>query len=1501
MTKTEWADPLPLLSLIISLVELDNENIKKKIYLPVINKTSIEQKRFLAFISEQNFLVEIEKHGINIFHPLEEIEGKYIKITDSYKEKINSFKIHLSYNDCTILPANIVDLNHSSISSIGIERYVDNMLHSIRHRIKNKITEQETYNRMTLFLKETLENILDHAYKTKTKKYAGFYIRYRVGLLNNSLDNVSRESLKKIVQQEHTTCPRLHKKFVHNVSGFLEIFVIDAGNGLTKNYFNSDKKNFREAWRETIGLGKRGGNSPIKNTEFGGLYTLSRLCLNNYLVARDFNEWIGDDLPIKGGNLEYAPNKSYDLIIERSKQIEGLALIGRISWKNSTDEGKNWRKYQSNNSIENPFLKTLKEPKDIYSKYYKRHFYLMENKPFYIIDDRFKFQNLELKKNYFSYRESCDFCLFLPQEGLSKNKIFNLIQDSFIKSKISKKVIIIADIPIWEASLFELALERASFSKFFLEKFNKIILITRRLSVNILNKKNDVFISDKDASENYIKSKHKEYSPDLSLVHYIELIRTHDSMLYWQHIKDLNNDGEYFLNEKVTWYKDQEETHLQGFLNFAKTLTDNYFKKLYNFSLERSLILSSLGCNYINSDILTKLISLKFNSLFYNKSNTKNHTKKLRVLLGSVYVTGQTELESEVNKTNTSKVKIYFFHNNNSDTDPKLIYKLFIWPSKGVNWINENLSPQNEDIYSNSYRRVGTSYVIAPYGWKYFPIPRYKLFNRKTKQFISDFDLNKINDSNYYFKSVYKSNPVETYSDWQGRKNQIISIGHNSYESNHDLFKINFPFIINESFLVGGKLAQFLVAEFLNSLGSDEKNLTHNDNDSILNGVKKYLKTEYLNKKLNENSIIVYPYHFNSDYIISVVKKYIDPILHDKIIALFPINEERSSSTFLISPITIESIKKKIEKMRTKNPSEQMNATIFDDATIGGKTRKEIKHILSSLGINNITTINILERRRLPFNTSDPDTTKSYWRLDIPRLGTKDICPICKVLTVFDNIKRNTTSEDVISRINDIKHLWKKKYPYHRSGEKIINPTNINFDENSKRLKNKFGIYFDGKEHKQCGGENNKIEIINSLGLSIYISELYSMTSRDNLIFQYTNNDKISDEVKIEILSTYLLLFGKELPSLICKKIIEILFKLCKDYELTNMSSYALVSLLSQGNDNLEFLYRTFKDEGEVDINIGNRDMQILCLILSLNPNSEFNKLKSLNRLRKGYENLKDLYKQFHSEIINDYGIKHDTPLQLILNESNHKLKNIRQAEDSCDKLHYLLEEIPSWNYRNDNSKFQNDNYIKTSIDMISSYKNESQKINANYEEISTLKQIANKLFKFLELIHNELFLCVGIGLDDEFPIKQKINELIEKSDLDIDFSENFKKIDLYTKDRMIERWIVWDKDVERKFSFLLKNIEHASKSINDPFNRTSVKKKAWLNIDYYEPENKLSLVIYNHSNKFAQEVKASTNKKIKREKLHLKELKISIDYEDYIVGNTKLKLLKTIITFPYL
>ena len=1142
----------------------------------------------------------------------------------------------------------------------------------------------------------------------------------------------------------------------------------------------------------------------------------------------------------------------------------------------------------------------------------KKYSELEGKKQSFISDKRFDL-NFMKDENYLNQETNDQFCFFLPHEHESKNDIFNLVNDiKFLGgSKNRSRTVIIADIPVCECGLYQLAIEGASFGKEFTNNVDRIVLISQRLSVLVLSseitKSGVVYKNSKEETNFYIKNRPKLFSPHLSLLHAIEWLKTHDSMIVWKYIKKYNNTKLFFVDKTIEWFKGLEEEELNGYLDFEKTLTDSFLKKVYHNALQRTLCLSICSkCSYTAEDPLMLTLSNYMNTLYYNrrKTNSSNFEPKL-IALGSVYVSGAT-YSSDVTNINM------FLHKDSAKFVEKrnTVMHLFAWAEK-----NDYFKPNSNDESSNyPYRRVGSTYAIAPFGWRYFPVPRYKAKNNKGKENIENrffFSSQEMKEKEIKFQSIYKCSPKDTYNYWQGGNGLFVGISHVDYETKHDILNINFPFIVKESFLLGGDLASFLLGEVASALSLEEEDLDFRDNDFRDNIKLKENVLEYINKNkdkyINRHcSFVVYPYHSNTDQIIDTIKNHIKK--EDVIfIPLIPLNKERTGTSFQPSPLTIEMLRKTIDS--AKHNAEEINALLLDDAIIDGKTQEEIKHILYGLDVSHVMSVFILERRRIPYNTSDNTKTSAFWRLDIPRLGPRESCPLCKALDIISDFKKQVISNSARTRIEDWKKIWEAKTENTLERTQTLNPVKIQLPKNAKR----FGIYFEDGECKQCGGDNNRIEILSSLGLTLYMGELLSIASRDDKMLQYcTNPYKLDNIAILEMLCTNLLLYGKTISRRVREKIVQYIFDYANKEAPNHHTAFAALVLLTQENEVLKCLKDNFRAE-KVTLNY---DMLILLSYLSVKMENYFGNIEdALTLTRKAVDGDK-AYKLFHSQLYNGNGKDHDRALDRLRQGSIASYKEFQWSKDSLDSLRFALENIHQWNlsywYKED------ENFtIEKAIALLDEKKN---LLNVEYEEYKE-KQVTNKKeFEYLseqlkKCIHSRLFITLDVlNYEEEEkkrekePIKNSLRNLLQY------WKDNkYKKCDIYIFNyirlnvgdsyNIVEKWIIWDQTVEEEIGYLIGNAhKHSIEKIKMPNSKETKEHSVWITVEYASNFSSLSFLIYNKSLHDAAYIEEASAKKKRYGKSWLsEELDVKVKYRDFDKGFDKgsiYYIIETKVTF---
>lgn len=1486
-----WADPFPMLSLLISIAEI---HTTKDVFfiVPEIDNMSEEQKRVFEFLEKEGFLSEMQKFGVNIVRNTffinnctsDELKNE----TKNNLKRLKQLDGYIYFNDSTILQAKVIDLLDNKLES-DIDNEIEKELERIKHRAKTYLQDSqldEIVWKTGLFLKETINNINEHAYENSQHKYAGYYIRHRIGLLDNTLTKDVRNKIETSFNKEHDDVQCLGKQFPLSSTNFLEIYVIDAGVGLTEHY-NSKRnvtKSFREAWRDTVGFGQRSSNAD-KYTQFGGLYSLGKLLKEEFLIARDYDFWIGDTLPVKLENGSYfaACNKT------REYYVDGLAVMCRLAIKTPMDNKE--REWERTTNNTNCFIEAAKEEQSIYEKYFHCNYNRLPNPLSYIKDKRFDLSFMT-DMNYLEEKDNVQFCVFLPESHVSKNEIYNHIKDiqSLVGIGNTSKTVIIADIPVCECGLYQLAVEDAKFEDDFTNGVDRIVMITQRLSVRVLIKENKTYKFSSSETEKYTQYRPANFSPHLSLIHALEWLKTHDSMIIWQYIISRNHTNGFFINQKVNWYKDNSDKLLNGYLDFEKTLTDSFLKRVYQNALQRTLCLNTnSGCKFVAEDPLMMGLASYMNTLLYNNNKDENSPN---VALGSVFVSGVTQ-SKDVNYN----VNLYLHKDSAQYISHNSVLHLFAWPEKEL-----FTEKAENDLLERNYRRVGSTYAIAPFGWRYFPIPRYKaVYKDQHKDIASRYFFSKAEMKNIEFRSVYRCSPKDTYNYWQGKNGVFIGISHIDYETKHDILNINFPFIVKESFLLGSDLACFLLREIASAFSLKENDFNFHENVKFKNDVfanNTSVQEKYKNKKC---SFLVYPYHSNTEQIIETIMEYIEN-KDIKMIPLIPLNKERNGTSFQPSPLTIEMLKRTINQAAAKG--NKVNALFFDDATVDGKTQEEIKYVLHGLGVKNVMSLFLLERRRIPYNTSDSSESSVFWRLDIPRLGSTYSCPLCAAINSIKDFTSQIISVNAKSRVQKWSEIWGARTENTINRIQTLVPIKLHLKQPKKR----FGIYFEDEECKQCEGDTQKIELLTSLGLTLYMGELLSMTSRDDKMLQYCTDSYNLDSLAIlEMLCTNLLLYGKTISRKVREKIVLQIFKNANSsVECNNYTAFAALVLITQEPATLQCIAEKCEEMFRSNVR-PNYDMLIFLSYLNTKNVGKFDYFEDVRRISRSSMTEDGAYRLFHSELYNGDGRIHNRPLGRLIEDAISTTQDLRRVEDAMDCIEYALKHIYNWNLAvwckkdDDNTISEAASFLKEKK-MILNNKEWKDYAPEKAKFINDMKIVFDKL----SCIHGKLFMPLNLinenrAFVEEFALLKRIELWMKECDNDkkpkYDIGlHKFKRYNVGTS-HIFERWIIWDETVDEEVKYLIANAHQYSKGEFPLDINKEEKHKVWISLEYGENLSSVSLLIYNKtsSQKNSEFIRNETNKKTRYGKNRLsEELKIKVEYFDKSDD-----IIQTKITFP--
>lgn len=1289
LTACAWADPIPLLSLGIALAQFVQQGHGASLVLPTANdRQKSAQNRLLKFLAKEGFIELFRNIASEQCPPGRiSVSGSYvgqgeievseagphgpILLSRERLEALGELPADLAFDDSTCLPAQLLyvrSLHRAGSEGVldDIDRWVERILAgTIEPVVANKVpnwAQAGVKYRLLMFLRETLHNVAEHAYRESAGGFAAVYVRYRNGLLGvapnvwNSIEHSGeREANNNIV-------PLLHEEFARSRTGFFEVFVVDTGLGMCRSLGdcppvdNSDP--VHKTLREVFAEGRRSKPLRQQTTQFGGLYLVAQLLMENrdYVRIRDWDTWFGAALPLPEQQYLVHHTLSSEGEQHTGSRVQGLAWTARMSWLEKTDipgYQQPWRGLGSRREA-NPFVRECRAGLlDVQC---------LEGVP--VHDDRFagrQWSNLQECRNGMS-----EYVLFLPRPKMMKNRvqeeIASLLESGCLKDGGS---LIVSDIPSEEAFTYLAAIEGARwFRSKPLSDIVRVVLVTEGLRACVLERRGGLLKRNEDVTMNFVKARGaSKFAPVSSLCHLFRLLRHHEGRRLRDEI-GLSGNGTgaeghpmVFVPGPIGWH---DRILSSGNLDFPQTLANPVCGEIYFAALRRfTALYPGQHCELRPLDPLVDSLLVRFNA---HRHPSPNHNERARVDVGSIRVSGLTEAAS-----NAGNPVVHFFAHPDGEVPGEF---LLPWPGPVASRRQELLFP--EEPPPGSYRRVGHSAVIARDGWKAYCLPRFTANASPAKQ-----------------RSIYEQPPRDSYRAWQEPSRTLMKLGHWRYGGHHDLLTVNVMLAFDTeidriNITVGGSLARYLFKKLMGLFGITEHQLTEAGKR-----VLKVAETDTYSLLLPDafharKPLLIYPSHVVTDHVIDRFLGFISDadVLRDlrgRTIGILPVRRHRTGSGLQISGLILGELQREARR-RPKPP-----VVLFDDALVTGRTYAELKRLLRNTGFKDIYSLAILDRQRLPAADYIASGHKvCYWRLDVPPMGSDGHCPLCVALDKAAALKEALTSQLHRHRIESWQTTWFVRNPATEWGDAGLKPLPLDL----KKPERKFAIAPDPRNplhYIQCGGDHQRIRITNTAGLVAWVTELRSMTSRDDLAARLLKSEDFanSPEVRIQLFASQLLLFFKEADPTLERDLSRDLLRALWDAEDEDRhTALAALTLLAVDEHALgSAMLDLLTPERKAQVKDKNIDF---ILLLAHRMRSEMIQdeppLVAASRLLKPAAR-RGMYFNFHREVKDVQGTAHTPPLHRLCEatEAETFRPRLPSAIASAGQLRALSELIPPY------------------------------------------------------------------------------------------------------------------------------------------------------------------------------------------------------------------------------
>lgn len=1562
-----WADPLPLLSLALSLANFEAKGGEVRLYLPeacprpgetrrassgrdIHPRECLDGERLLKFMAREGFLELLMR-----VQPLTKLDGaselsqqtRQTKIgaqqlTMEHIPKLRELRPSLAFEESTCVPAALLALGTEPSTSVtdaleSIDRWVRRIIQTRIHPVvMDKVpawAHGSLLYRLQILLRETLHNIVEHAYG-ESGGLAAVYVRYREGRLGQAPTawSAMEPHIKREDDGNRIALMRAfptYQAFSRTRAGFFEVYILDGGCGLIERLLQNEAvQHIRGSANplQQVMLEVFNGRStrPDRPTEKGGIYLLRHLLepSRDYLRVRDADSWWGRELPLPMIQSKTTPAGQFTVDCGSTGHnclpIRGLAWTARLSWLDRMDsaalpEVGNWREMTQKDRL--PLLAILR------------------SNAVETTDLSISVEDWRLTGSVWSsqaHDQGSGVLMVLPHRDWMKNRIQDRLAEPVKANRLRPNgTLVVGDIVSEEALTYLLAIRRARRLVTNLDGIPaRIILVTRDLRSIVLRLQEGLYQEDEDGAAAFVSGE-----STWSLADYFRALRSHDGRRLWETI-DSGEDGPQaaFRREWVDWH---DGRCLDGYLDFPATLTNPVCRTIYNLTLEHlSALFPQRDCRLIPLDNLVESLVIRFRAQQRPRRSTftsDTHAGVIDVYVGSVRVTGYTE--QDLTSQNEHPTVFHFFCHPSGDSfgrpsNGSSGYYLLPWlePLRGAPPHDCTAVTQPRDWY----RRIGRTPGIAQGGWKAFRVPR---FDKEGQ-------------------SLYEATPHETYGAWQDPSRTPLRLGHWSYGGHHDLLTVNLLLAFDTeldqiSLALGGRLARFVYANLFAALGILRDHLK-DDGKRLWDMIEKDAFRRLIPGGNGEQGgILIFPSHPVTDHVLGRLTGWLQDQekLHTvltRCVPILPLRRHRGGSGLQLSGLTIE----RLQSFVTQDSAPPV--TYFDDAMISGHTFQQMKSLLHGLGFHRVYSLIMLDRQRLPSahhvnrqaDRPSQDQTPtyqnvSYWRLDAPTIGSRAHCPLCKGLGRVRDLAWGIKSPERRERALRWLDIWMDRNPATDWGDAGLRPIPLEL----KKANRKFCIVPDPDNPtawKQAGADGKEIVLTNSAGLVAWVTELHSITARDDLAVKLLdpNSEKLSPEVRIQLCASQLLLFHGEFDRDLAAKLgYQLILALFEVPSHDRNTALAAIALLACGNTFLTVALERLQSllRSGFDTIVSDRETNLD--FLTLLELSNVTATRTHNTLRPSPSIFSaplrcETYRLLQETICSGEPDHHSSPFSRIqdvslpVESADHG--HLERVVEAAASLQRRLDEIsPDWfRYHNGAAPlFENfDEFRKTVEDRLMQLTTPIKKVlrprrraptsDLDFDHCKNLARdvlydghrVALAVFTPLGLakLRNERRPLVMDELQKAVDLARKGDRLIEIVELsEFDYREAARCLETGKE----EYYVIWDRLIRNSLDRILSNVRHAGKEpIPCPWPKLPDASRdqhaetahLWVRLDIHKEH--VAILLRNPTKMNAEEVMAKTAGKpwIKT----FEELGGGVTYSDQDANGGK--LLQTTIRIPY-
>jgi hypothetical protein len=1080
--QTAWSDPLPLMLVALSVVQYVAKGARITVDLGNFGHGTPEHRTFLKFIASQGFLDCLATRAELL------CDGKATTDTRTLREQLSGTPHLLKYRNADCIHARILDLSCLLPGAPEFDDTVEAIVRQAMDRANNSAFGGDARVRDIVFQKlrklvyELFLNILEHAYRQTSPKWAGIYARIRSARPSDPRDAADWDAL---LAKDCATYGQ--RQFEPNPAGdWLEIFVADVGCGLTSRIGDWTAPDGRDDLAQIIRKA-RSSRYPLEilaprlfcepfscvprhdseRSSITGLQDLGHvlgLGADYARVYSDFGTWIGGRFPWaleRHGSrknilrardpLHSVPAAGTGYVCSIQPAHRSL-LFDTSVWRRATAETRSA-------ILRELTVNLLPEPPG-------RTLWLDMRE-----DTAFREKIPEVGQE-----DRIDTLIIRPPRLMTKQDAARWTHwvAGDLRCKPTRPVtqLVLGELTPFQAlALFEF------FSKVRVnhDSATEVVLVAEGwLAAGLRTSKGSaVFTCCYAAAHEFLDNRlnsSRVRASDLALI-----LRQSDSELFWRSAEAMA----FFDDAPIQWTPDGDtpEIVLDRYLDLVQALSVPACYRSAKRALRRIFDLTPDLEPIAADDLVRTLVEDTSRSSYEYVDDTRNHRIR-KLLVGSVSVTMDLTRRFETRSDlSIGRIAHLLVHQENSSRVSQAALAALLWVSD----LSDEIAPLQPATHpTRRWRRIANTPFVAEHGDKSLSILRYP----PAPSGALDFS-----------RSYYGQTPTEMYRDFA--RYDVLRLGHWAHGARHDLLTINVRQAYEFAFLEHGRMKTWMVNKFRECFVSGPPERGPNA------------------------SVLVYPSHATNDAIMARISDDADFKAVLPVGGILPVKfvGKKTVSPFLFSPTV------KIELIRRKKlPGKHWAAVVFDDGTVTGKHVRELKEYILTAGASHVYTIVILDRSGHPAHEGvvqrDQVFNPRFWRWDVPPLGYQRGCVLCSALSVVRTLSARLSSATKSQRLRQIVEEWRARKVNNEWYSPSLRPKSV-----APPISVTFGI-----DPKVSGVSQNRIVVDNSASLASLCVELTRLTTRKDValskaVFLRQDNPVVA----IETVAAQLLIFMDEL------------------------------------------------------------------------------------------------------------------------------------------------------------------------------------------------------------------------------------------------------------------------------------------------------------------------------------------------------------------------------------